>query len=35
MGFIPDGRMLRDSTAPVVAEMLRAEGADAVVLTPG
>lgn len=35
MGFIPDGRMLRDSTAPVVAEALRAEGADAVVLTPG
>jgi D-proline reductase (dithiol) PrdB len=35
MGFIPDGRLLRDSTAPVVAERLKAQGTDVVVLTPG
>ncbi len=35
MGFIPDGRLLRDTTAPVVAERLLAEGTDVVVLTPG
>jgi len=35
MGFIPDGRLLRDTTAPIVAERLRNEGVDAVVLTPG
>jgi D-proline reductase (dithiol) PrdB len=35
MGFIPDGRLLRDTTAPIVAERLRAQGTDAVVLTPG
>lgn len=35
MGFIPDGRLLRDTTAPIVAEQLRAMGTDAVVLTPG
>jgi len=35
MGFIPDGRLLRDSTALIVAEHLRNEGTDAVVLTPG
>ncbi len=35
MGFIPDGRLLRDSTAPIVAERLLDQGTDAVVLTPG
>ena len=35
MGFIPDGRLLRDTTAPIVAERLLDSGADAVVLTPG
>ncbi len=35
MGFIPDGRLLRDTTAPIVAERLLNEGVDAVVLTPG
>ena len=35
MGFIPDGRLLRDTTAPIVAERLRAQGTDVVVLTPG
>ena len=35
MGFIPDGRLLRDTTAPVVAERLLAQGTDVVVLTPG
>ena len=35
MGFIPDGRLLRDTTAPIVAEQLLAQGTDAVVLTPG
>jgi D-proline reductase (dithiol) PrdB len=35
MGFIPDGRLLRDTTAPIVAERLLAQGVDAVVLTPG
>ena len=35
MGFIPDGRLLRDSTAPVVAQRLDDIGVDAVVLTPG
>ncbi len=35
MGFIPDGRLLRDTTAPVIAERLLARGTDAVVLTPG
>ncbi len=35
MGFIPDGRLLRDTTAPVVANRLLAQGTDAVVLTPG
>ncbi len=35
MGFIPDGRLLRDTTAPVVAKCLRDIGVDAVVLTPG
>ena len=35
MGFIPDGRLLRDTTAPIVAERLRDQGTDAVVLTPG
>ncbi len=35
MGFIPDGRLLRDTTAPIVAERLLAQHTDAVVLTPG
>jgi len=35
MGFIPDGRLLRDTTAPIVAERLLAQGTDVVVLTPG
>lgn len=35
MGFIPDGRLLRDTTAPFVAERLLNQGVDAVVLTPG
>jgi D-proline reductase (dithiol) PrdB len=35
MGFIPDGRRLRDSTAPLVAEKLLNEDVDAVVLIPG
>jgi D-proline reductase (dithiol) PrdB len=35
MGFIPDGRILRDTTAPVVAERLKALNTDVVVLTPG
>ena len=35
MGFNPDGRVLRDTTAPVVAERLLTQGTDAVVLTPG
>ncbi len=35
MGFIPDGRMLRDTTAPIVAEQLLKQGTDVVVLTPG
>lgn len=35
MGFIPDGRLLRDTTAPVVAELLVQQHVDAVVLTPG
>ncbi|HVB74317.1 MAG TPA: glycine/sarcosine/betaine reductase selenoprotein B family protein [Ktedonobacteraceae bacterium] len=35
MGFIPDGRLLRDTTAPIVAERLQSEGVDAAVLTPG
>jgi D-proline reductase (dithiol) PrdB len=35
MGFIPDGRLLRDTTAPVVAERLLEQGTDVVVLTPG
>ncbi len=35
MGFIPDGRLLRDTTAPIVAERLFNQGTDAVVLTPG
>ena len=35
MGFIPDGRVLRDTTAPIVAERLLDQGTDAVVLTPG
>jgi len=35
MGFIPDGRLLRDTTAPIVAKQLLAQGTDAVVLTPG
>ena len=35
MGFIPDGRLLRDTTAPIVAERLLAQNTDAVVLTPG
>lgn len=35
MGFIPDGRLLRDTTAPIVAERLLTQGTDAVVLTPG
>lgn len=35
MGFIPDGRLLRDTTAPIVAERLLNQGTDAVVLTPG
>jgi D-proline reductase (dithiol) PrdB len=35
MGFIPDGRLLRDTTAPIVAERLCDHGTDAVVLTPG
>lgn len=35
MGFIPDGRRLRDSTAPLVAEQLFAQHVDAVVLIPG
>jgi D-proline reductase (dithiol) PrdB len=35
MGFIPDGRLLRDTTAPVVAERLVKQGIDAVLLTPG
>ncbi len=35
MGFIPDGRLLRDTTAPIVAQRLLAQGTDVVVLTPG
>ncbi len=35
MGFIPDGRVLRDTTAPIIAERLLDQGTDAVVLTPG
>ncbi len=35
MGFIPDGRLLRDTTAPIVAEELLAQQTDIVVLTPG
>jgi D-proline reductase (dithiol) PrdB len=35
MGFIPDGRLLRDTTAPIVAERLLNQGTDAVLLTPG
>ena len=35
MGFIPDGRLLRDTTAPIVAERLVQQEVDAVVLTPG
>jgi D-proline reductase (dithiol) PrdB len=35
MGFIPDGRILRDTTAPIVAEKLLNQGTDAVILTPG
>lgn len=35
MGFIPDGRLLRDTTAPIVANQLLAQGTDAVILTPG
>ena len=35
MGFIPDGRRLRDTTAPIVAERLLNQGTDAIVLTPG
>ena len=35
MGFIPDGRLLRDTTAPIVAERLLKQETDAVVLTPG
>lgn len=35
MGFIPDGRKLRDSTAPIVAKQLQEQKVDAVVLTPG
>jgi len=35
MGFIPDGRILRDTTAPIVAEQLLKQGTDVVVLTPG
>ena len=35
MGFIPDGRLLRDSTAPIVAERLVAQHTDAVLITPG
>lgn len=35
MGFIPDGRLLRDTTAPLVAERLLEQGTDVVVLTPG
>ena len=35
MGFIPDGRLLRDTTAPIVAERLLNSGTDVVVLTPG
>jgi D-proline reductase (dithiol) PrdB len=35
MGFIPDGRLLRDTTAPIVADLLVAQEVDAVVLTPG
>ena len=35
MGFIPDGRLLRDTTAPILAERLSNENIDAVVLTPG
>ena len=35
MGFIPDGRLLRDTTAPIVAERLLNQQTDVVVLTPG
>ena len=35
MGFVPDGRLLRDTTASIVAEQLLAQGTDVVVLTPG
>ncbi len=35
MGFIPDGRILRDTTAPIVAQQLLDQAIDAVVLTPG
>ncbi len=35
MGFIPDGCLLRDTTAPIVSEWLLSQGTDAVVLTPG
>ena len=35
MGFIPDGRILRDTTAPIVAKQLLNQKVDAVVLVPG
>jgi D-proline reductase (dithiol) PrdB len=35
MGFIPDGRLLRDTTAPIAAERLLAQKTDVVILTPG
>ena len=35
MGFIPDGRLLRDANAPIVADRLLQDRVDAVVLTPG
>ena len=34
IGFIPDGRLLCDTTAPIVTERLRNQDTDAVVLTP-
>ncbi len=35
MGFIPDGRLLRDSTAPIVADRLLQDRVESVVITPG
>ncbi len=35
MGFIPDGRLLRDTTVPILAEQLVVQQTDVVVLIPG